>query len=104
MAVYLLSSELDRRLAMMQASARSMVEAPVGQRNRAWQRSQDMLGGRVPDLLVVLKDDGDALFPSDGRLAAPPDGWGEVSGIVSLASKGKGFKTNIMPRRLTLAQ
>ena len=59
-----------------------MVEAPVGQRNRVWQRSQDMLDGRVPDLLVVLKDDGNSLFPSDGRLAPPPDGWGEVSGIV----------------------
>ncbi len=81
-AVHVVSSELERRLAALDRSARSMVRVPPYQRERAWDRVKAMLGEEFPDLEVVVRDRGVVRFPGKPRIEPPPEGWGETSGVV----------------------
>ena len=81
-AVHLVSSELDRRVAALDESARSMARVPQYQRERAWQRAKTILGQEFPNLEVLVEERGVVRFPAQPAMEPPPEGWGETSGVV----------------------
>ncbi|MCP5118443.1 MAG: PP2C family protein-serine/threonine phosphatase [bacterium] len=81
-AVYLVQSEFDRRVSVLSRSANSMAMVPGFQRDRAWERVKDAIGDSVPGVEVAIRDRGVLRFGSEADPVAPPEGWGEASGVV----------------------
>ena len=81
-AVYLVSSELERRMFTLNSSAESLALVPAFQRERTWQRTYDILAESFPTVDVVILEGNNVSFPSEPIIQAPPSGWGEINGIV----------------------
>ncbi len=81
-AVYLVNSELDRRLAALDASAQALARVPPSQTERAWERVHLLLGESFPHLDLVVEDRGQVRFPPDPAFRPPDEQWGQTSGIV----------------------
>ncbi len=81
-AVYLVSSELDHRLESLDLSARSLASVPPFQRERAWDRVQTILSNEFPNIELLIEDGGQLRFPENTEMEAPPEGWGDISGVV----------------------
>ncbi len=82
MAVHLVRSELNRRVSLLEQGARSLAAAPQSSREQTWHQITDMIGEAFPRLDVVLQEEGAVRFPRQPAFEPPPDGWGEVSGVV----------------------
>jgi sigma-B regulation protein RsbU (phosphoserine phosphatase) len=74
--VYLVRSELERRLNVLNGAARMVARATVDRRQAALDRIESFYRERFPGLRVIIADSGHR--PPD----APPAGWGEVQGVV----------------------
>lgn len=81
-AVYLVNSELERRLTALQRATRSLAVVPAQQRDSAWQRVRAVLGEMYPSIEVMIEERGVVRYRSGSAVARPPEGWGEVTGIV----------------------
>lgn len=81
-AVYLVSSEFDRRAEELEQATQSLAMAPPFQRDRTWERTRSLLDQRLPGLQVVIEERGVTQFSPDPVLEPPPDGWGETGGAV----------------------
>ncbi len=81
-SVFLVSRELDRRLESLNISAQTLAETPPNQRERAWERVKTILDRDFPKLEVLVEDRGRVRFPAEPGFDPPPEGWGEVSGVV----------------------
>jgi phosphoserine phosphatase RsbU/P len=81
-AVYLVSSEMDRRLESLDLSAQSLVSVAPYQRERAWERVQTILSSDFPNIELLIEEGGQLRFPENTEMEAPPEGWGDISGVV----------------------
>jgi len=82
-AVYLVSSEFDRRAQALRDAAFFLARVPAFERERAWERMRTLFSASHPDLAVVVRDRGGVRFRSHPRMEPPPEGFGEASGAVA---------------------
>jgi sigma-B regulation protein RsbU (phosphoserine phosphatase) len=86
-AVYLVSSELKRRAASLEAPARILCQAKPADRTVVAQQIGGLLGQRMPGIQLALFDAGrsgdQALnYPAGSKLEAPPEGWKDYAGYL----------------------
>lgn len=82
--VHLMSSELDRRIEMLSATADRLAVLPADQRRYAVEHMLDMMyKNRFQGLQVVVREGSDVIkYPEDESISPPPPGWKDVSGIL----------------------
>jgi sigma-B regulation protein RsbU (phosphoserine phosphatase) len=86
-AVYLVSSELERRADSLAAPARILSQAKPADRAIGTQQIGIFLSARTPGIQLASFDagpDGDQAlhYPSGSTLKAPPDGWKDYTGYL----------------------
>jgi phosphoserine phosphatase RsbU/P len=91
-AVYLVSSELERRAASLVAPARILCQAKPADRTVVAQQIGSLLGQRMPGIQLALFDTrrGDAgrsgdqklTYPDGSKLEAPPEDWKDYAGYL----------------------
>ncbi len=81
---YLLKAEMDRRISSLQNTAGALSRAPVAQRAEAIRRSGFIFRERFPGLELLVRDPrgSEVRYPENASITAPPDGFGDRSGVV----------------------
>ncbi len=83
LAVYLVSSEMDRRTASLAWLANALADAPPQQRAQTERDIGEALRHRFDNPTIVLRDRAGILrWPENSSAAAAPPGWGQASGIL----------------------
>lgn len=83
-AVYLVTSELDRRVSALQAISDSVLRTSTDTRADVMRRLAELLyQERFPGIEMMLRTGGGIeRFPRAGTFPPPPQGWGNVSGVL----------------------
>ena len=83
-AVHLMSTELDRRVDMLSATAERLTIMKPDQRRYAVEHMLDMMyKERFQGLQVVVRESGQVVkYPEDQAIVPPPPEWKDVSGVV----------------------
>lgn len=81
-AVYLVSTEFERRLEELQSAAAGLAGLAPPERERAWERIRSLFGEGRPELQVVVRERGEIVFRSPADLPAPPERHAETRGAV----------------------
>jgi sigma-B regulation protein RsbU (phosphoserine phosphatase) len=82
MATYLVTSELNRRAAMLESPARFLSEAPPSLRGDVVREITPLLRDRAPGFEVLVTGDGDFRYPPNNDLGNLPKGWKNFTGTV----------------------
>jgi sigma-B regulation protein RsbU (phosphoserine phosphatase) len=84
LAVYLVTSELDRRIDGLRTAADSIVRTVAPARPALIERMTELFyKDTYPGLEIVLRDSGKLFrYPSNGTLPPPPAGWQPISGVL----------------------
>ncbi len=84
MAVYLVTSELDRRIGSLQTIADNVSRADRASRPEVMRRMAELIyKDRFPGIEMVARTpSGIVRYPDDGELDPPPPGWDNISGVV----------------------
>jgi sigma-B regulation protein RsbU (phosphoserine phosphatase) len=92
-AVHLMSSELERRIEMLTATADRLAFLQPDQRRYAVEHMLDMMyKERFQGLQVVVRDGSNVIkYPDDESIAPPPSGWKDVAGILHHAGRFYGW-------------
>jgi hypothetical protein len=78
LAVYLVTSELDRRIDGLRLLGESLTKSRAAER-----RVDPVFRDRYPGLVVLLREAGrEFRIPPDALLPAPTAGWGNVQGVI----------------------
>ena len=78
LAVYLVTSELDRRIEGLQLLGESLALEPTAAR-----KIDNISRNRYPGIAVLLRDAGkESRYPQDAELPAPSEAWANTSGVV----------------------
>jgi phosphoserine phosphatase RsbU/P len=78
LAVYLVTSELDRSIDGLQLLGESMAQSRPAER-----RIDSLYRNRYPGIAVLLRESGrETRYPPDAQLPAPMDGWENIRGVV----------------------
>lgn len=81
-ATYLVNSELERRAAMLAATAHSLSQMRGNDRRAGLERAVEGLQDRFPGLEAVLRNGTIEHYPPSSQLAPPPAGWKSDGGVV----------------------
>jgi phosphoserine phosphatase RsbU/P len=86
-AAYLVSSELERRAAVLTDPVRTISQARPSDRAAAVQRMGDSLAARMPGLQIAVSGASSAPsaihYPAASTLPAPADGWKDLTGYIT---------------------
>jgi sigma-B regulation protein RsbU (phosphoserine phosphatase) len=84
LAVYLVTSELDRRVAALDTAAESIVRSSAADRPVVMRRMTELFySERNPGLEILIRDGGKSLrYPAEGTLPPPPEGWKDTRGVL----------------------
>ncbi len=84
LAVYLVTSELDRRIESLDAAAESVVRSAPADRPVVMRRMTELFyGEHNPGLEILLREGGKLIrYPDDGTLPAPHEGWKATRGVL----------------------
>lgn len=82
LAVYLVSSELDRRISSIAWMSGAVLSAPPRDRLQTMKGVGEVLGHRLADPVVVVKQGGATFAWPQGAGNPAPSGWGDVNGIL----------------------
>jgi sigma-B regulation protein RsbU (phosphoserine phosphatase) len=90
LAVYLVTSELDRRIDSLRTAATSIVRTESAGRAALMERMSELFyKENYPGLEMVVRDGNRVLrYPANGTLPPAIPGWGEISGVLV---RGKTF-------------
>jgi sigma-B regulation protein RsbU (phosphoserine phosphatase) len=81
-AVYLVRSELDRRVASMQAATDIVIRSTPATRAETMRRTSEIYRERFPDLALTIEDRGTILrWPENSTVQFPDGAAGHVSGV-----------------------
>ena len=81
--VYLVNSELDRRLKSIQGPARAIMGARASARPEIVARTGFILSDRFPGVEILVRDGAaEHRFPAASTLEPPPSGWSRGHGLV----------------------
>jgi sigma-B regulation protein RsbU (phosphoserine phosphatase) len=81
-AIYLVNSELDRRINILRGAAAAILDTPPERRREAVLRTQSFTQRLFPATQVLLRDGGEFRYPESAEISAPQAGWKSTSGIV----------------------
>lgn len=81
-AVYLVSSELDRRINSLVWVAKTVAEASPRDRVHTTEGAGEVLRHRMPDPELVVRENGSVTRWPDDRGQPAPQGWGDSNGIL----------------------
>ncbi|HLJ15470.1 MAG TPA: SpoIIE family protein phosphatase [Bryobacteraceae bacterium] len=83
-AVYLVTSELDRRIASLRSAAQSIERAEPSQRTAVMQSMADLFyRERFPGVEFLLRESSSVVrYPEGSHIEAPPPGWKTTTGLV----------------------
>jgi len=84
LAIYLVTSELDRRIDSLQTAADSVVRSDPAMRPSTMERMIDLIyRDRYPGIEILLRESGRSIrYPEDSSLPAPRDGWPASKGVL----------------------
>jgi sigma-B regulation protein RsbU (phosphoserine phosphatase) len=81
LSIYLITSELDRRTSSLRAAAEYIIRDPGHPID--WAKNVALyMQSRYPSVMVVAKNPDPWVYPTGTNISAPPDGWGDASGLV----------------------
>jgi sigma-B regulation protein RsbU (phosphoserine phosphatase) len=81
-AVYLVRTELDRRVASMQSATDNIIRATPATRVETMHRTGEIYRERFPDLVLMIEDKGTILrWPQNSAVQFPAGSAGNVSGV-----------------------
>ncbi len=82
--VYLVNSELDRRLGAIRGRANAIARVPPAVRADVIRRTGFVLRDQFPGLEIVEQErSGVRRYPEDSTLQPPPTGWGTTNGLLA---------------------
>jgi len=84
LAIYLVTSELDRRIESLDTAARSIAQSAPEDRPIVVRRMTDLFyKERHPGLEILVREDSKRIrYPEAGKLPEPGDGWKETRGVL----------------------
>lgn len=82
-AVYLVSSELERRLDALNGVARMLAETPAAKQQNAIREVAPYIRNRFPSVELLIRDEEIYRYPENSALAPPPAGWKDASGLIT---------------------
>lgn len=82
LAIYLVSSELNRRTAALRRPAEILARASTERRADMLRAFLPNLTAALPGLEVLIRNGQELRFPPDSSLVSAPPGWGNSNGIV----------------------
>lgn len=84
LAIYLVTSELDRRIESLDAAAASIARTAPEERPTLVRRMTDLFfKERHPGLEILVREDGKRIrYPDEGTLPEPREGWSETRGVL----------------------
>jgi sigma-B regulation protein RsbU (phosphoserine phosphatase) len=81
-AVYLVSSELDRRTKAMDGVAHMLAETPVGKRENTIHEVIPYLEHLFPRVMLTIRDERIYRYPADSDAPLVPAGWKDAHGLI----------------------
>jgi sigma-B regulation protein RsbU (phosphoserine phosphatase) len=82
-AVYLVSSELDRRTAALHGVAQMLAGTPAAKRQNTIREVAPYIRNRFPTVELLIRGKEVYRYPEDSLLAPPPSGWKDASGLIT---------------------
>jgi sigma-B regulation protein RsbU (phosphoserine phosphatase) len=84
LAVYLVTSELDRRVESLDSAAQSIVRSSPADRPIVMRRMTELFyREHNPGLEILVRDSGKSMrYPDEGTLPPAPEGWKDTHGVV----------------------
>jgi phosphoserine phosphatase RsbU/P len=81
-AVYLVTSELDRRTANLNGVAHMLADTPAAKRQTAVHEVVPYLESLFPNVEVLISDETVYHYPESSQLSSPPAAWKDDKGLV----------------------
>ncbi|MBV6430941.1 MAG: hypothetical protein IANPNBLG_01063 [Bryobacteraceae bacterium] len=81
-AIYMVTSELERRTAMIVNTAQRIRDAAVEARERAIQSAYPFLANRLPGVEILVEGSHTLRYPPDAAIEAPSREWGDAGGLL----------------------
>jgi len=82
LAVYLVSSELDRRTEAMNGVAHLLASTPAAKRENTVHEVAPYIQDRFPDVELLIQDKTVNRYPDDSDISPPPAGWKDANGLI----------------------
>jgi len=82
MAVYLVTTELNRRAASLAGPVEALAHAAPLNREEAVNRFAPLIRSRFPEFEVLIRGGGEMRFPENSGLEPPPAEWKDASGLI----------------------
>jgi sigma-B regulation protein RsbU (phosphoserine phosphatase) len=89
MAVYLVYTELQNRMATLNFPATALVRAPARDPEAALNQTVSLIRRRFKDFEILSTGDTPLRYPPASTLTSPPDAWKNASGLVIRKVDGK---------------
>ncbi len=86
-AVYLVSSELDRRTAALHGVAQMLAQTTPAKRQNTIREVAPYIRNRFPTVELLIHGKEVYRYPEDSTLAPPPAGWKDASGLITKDSR-----------------
>ncbi len=81
--IFLVHSELERRTASLRNTAEFLLNAPETRRGEALREMAEYYSRRFPGLEILIRDKREIRLPPTAGIMAPPQGWGNIGGVVT---------------------
>jgi phosphoserine phosphatase RsbU/P len=98
-AVFLVSSELERRAETLNEPAQILGWSTPDTRERVMNQVQALALNHFPSVRILVHAEKDVKYPPDAKIEAPPEGWGNKDGLV--ARKGRYYQWAHVVRNAT---
>ena len=82
-AVFLVSSELERRTEMLNESAQILGWSSPDTQDRVVKQVQVFALNHFPNVRILLHSGRDVVYPPDAKIEVPPEGWADTKGLVA---------------------
>jgi sigma-B regulation protein RsbU (phosphoserine phosphatase) len=82
MAVYLVNSELERRISFLAGPVEGLLHPPGGNPQAFATQFTPLIERRFPSFEMRIQGRNDVRVPPDSKLEAPPRGWEDTNGLV----------------------
>ena len=90
-AVYLITSEFNRRMESLKGTAQFVLREPPGRRVERVKQIGAFLSENFPDLKIVLADPQSHTFPEGASAQLPVESWKDSTGLVSIKGEIHGW-------------
>ncbi len=81
-AVFLVTSELDRRIDSLNEPAQILAWSSPETRERVMNQVTPFVRNRFPNIQMLVHGEREVRYPLDSKISSPPNGWQEAKGLV----------------------